>query len=61
MKNEEQKGERLEIGSVVRLRGDYTYFMIYVVWKDSGSKKWFPVAVGDGRDWPLPDKVKKQF
>ena len=60
--NNEENDEKLEIGSVVRLKENAeTYMMIYVIWKDNGSKKWFPVPIGEGPTWPASEAVKKRF
>ena len=32
----------LERGLVVTLKGSNLFFIIYVVWRDNRSKKWFP-------------------
>ena len=42
----------MEKGSILRLAEAGDYFMVYVVWKDNGSKKWFPVAKEEGPSWP---------
>ena len=58
-------GCRLERGEVVRLIGDTRedpeYFLTYVVWKENGSKKQFPVDDKDGPIWPSPETAKKRF
>ena len=35
--------------------------MVYVVWRDNGSKKWFPSPTGDGPSWPLKTGDKKKY
>ena len=37
------------------------YYLVYVVWRDNGSKKWFPATKEDKPSWPVTDSESKQF
>ena len=37
------------------------FFLVYVVWRDNGSKKWFPVASKEGPSWPATTSERARF
>ena len=64
MTQDKGEGCRFERGAVVRLKGntrgrDPECFLVYVVSKDNGSKKWFPIEDVDGPAWPSQENAKK--
>ena len=47
-----RQGLKLSRGSVITLKdAEEDFFMIFVVWEDNGSKKWFPVPPEEARHW----------
>ena len=58
-----EQGIILEQGAVIRLTGNKNipYFVIFVVWCNNGSKKWFPLLPEENSAWPLTQKESKQY
>lgn len=58
----DEKETVIERGSVVSLDGTTSgrLFMVFVVWKDGGSK-WHPSKEGDNPSWPLIPKEMKIY
>ena len=58
----DEKETVIERGSVVSLDGATSgrLFMVFVVWKDGGSK-WHPSKEGDNPSWPLIPKEMKSY
>jgi len=57
----DEKETVIERGSVVSLDGTSgRLFMVFVVWKDGGSK-WHPSKEGDNPSWPLIPKEMKSY
>ena len=52
----------VERSSIVWLRTDNTkYYLVFVVWHNNNSKKWFPASLGDVPSWPVKEKEHKQL
>ena len=58
-----KKGKILEQGSVIKLINDHNApsYIVFVVWRNNGSKKWFPLLPEENPSWPLTKEQAKQY
>ena len=62
VKKDDKKTKTMQIerGSIVRMFSDRT-FLVYIVWRVDGSKKWFPSVIGDNPSWPVVQADLKKY
>jgi hypothetical protein len=58
--DKKMKTMQIERGSIVRMFSDKT-FLVFVVWRVDGSKKWFPSVIGDNPSWPVVQADLKKY
>ena len=63
IKIEERLGIVLERGSIIHLNllVNSPYYVIYIVYRDNSSKKWFPAVPKDSPSWPIIEKDEKRY
>ena len=37
------------------------HYLVFVVWRDNGSRKWYPSVMGDNPSWSVIEVEKKRF